>query len=232
MSPWNVLHLGWAPIATFLVAGMTSGAPAGESPDALDRLSEEIIRGELLAESPEEFGEPPSVRWTVANGDARHLVVSAGLLLRSVEHGDAADFAGDDGSGAEVRLDLVRPDGWNVSFALSQATNDVYSAVDESSAEIDRYLLGMERSWSVGRSIALATGVGVVWNDLEIEAGDPKRDIDGFGGYIEIRMTVSFAKRFRLGFGGRALFWEGEDGFGNTGSELSTTFATELGFCF
>jgi hypothetical protein len=226
--------------AVFLALAMTATAPAAETGEEdFDSLAGELLRKKLVGDQPQEFAEPPWVGPAATEpppassgaGSSKKLFLSAGMLLSSTEHGAVTEFVGSDGSGTEVRLGYGAPNRWSLSIALSQTVDGAFSQVDGTESVLNRFMLGTGRSWRLGRKMSIGAGGGLAMNILDIDDPEPNRDIEGLGGYLELRLGLTFGS-FDVGVSGRALAWQGTDGFGNKGSEFSTVIGADLGLRF
>jgi len=217
-------------------------ARAAETGEAFDEASRKVLNDELFATEREDFEEPPWLRaeeptparrpGPPAHRERGHLSIAAGMVMGTEEHGDVKDFTGEGGAGTEVRLAWGRPRGWNMALSLSQVDENLFSSVDGVPTTATRYLLGMERSWKIGRAVVMSTSGGLAYSAIDVDDPNTDRDIAGVGGYVELRLSIPVGDRICVGMGGRALAWQGEDGFGNTGEELSTIIAANVGMTF
>jgi len=199
---------------------------------AYARISGDIVEEALFAEKAPALLAPP---WLgplrIAFKGESGVYAHASWVLLNDEVGAGDRFAGT-GSGMEVRFDLRRSSGWGASLAFSQVDRGVYSAVDDRDVIVERYMLGLNRAPGGGRRWGLSPGAGVAWNVFDIQGDDSSLDIEGAGGYVELRAVGRLGRRGRLEAGGRAIYWRGEDGLGGSGDELSLVLNLGLGLRF
>jgi hypothetical protein len=209
-----------------------AATPPQKDGDAYARLSGDILAEALFVDEAPAFLTPPWI--TTSRGtseDVGGTYVSAGWVLLSDELGAADRFVGT-GSGVEVRIDLTRPSGWGVTLAYMSVDRGVYSAADDRGVSVERFLLGVSRTPARDRRWGLAPGVGVAWNVFDIHGDDPALDIEGGGGYVELRAIGRIGRRFRIEAGGRAIYWRGKDGLGGSGAEVSVIVSAGLALRF
>lgn len=220
-------------IGICLAGSVTLAAtPPQEDRDAYARLSGAILSDALFVDEAPAFRAPPWLAGRrVATEREREVYVSAGSVLLSDELGAADRFVGT-GSGVEVRIDVARPSGWGASFAFVSVDRGVYSTADDRGVSVERYLIGVSRSPARGRRWSLLPGAGLAWNVFDIHGGDPALDIEGAGGYVELRAVGRLGRRCRLEAGGRAIYWRGKDGLGGSGEELSIVLGVGLALRF
>jgi len=220
-------------LCILLSGGASLAASDSEkSGDAYARISGDIVAEALFAKEAPTLQSPP---WLgplrLALKGESGVYAHASWVLLSDELGAGDRFAGT-GSGMEVRFDLRRSSGWGASFAFSRVDRGVYSAVDDRGVSVKRYLLGASRVPAGGGRWGLSPGAGLAWNVFDIQSDDPLLDIEGAGGYVELRAVGRLGRRGRLEAGGRAIYWRGEDGLGGSGDELSLAFDLGLGLRF
>ncbi len=222
-------------IALLLPAGIALGAGAqggGKAEDAYERLSGEVLADTLLAGSAQSFRAPPWLELKApSRGRESRTFASASWVLLSDEFGAGDRFAGS-GSGIEARLDLRRPSGWGAAFAFSTADRGVFSVVDDRPVSIARYLVGATRTPERAGRWSISGGAGFAWNVFDVDAADAALDIEGAGGYAELRAVGLVGKRARVEASGRAVYWRGKDGLGGSGAELSIVLGVGMGFRF
>lgn len=219
-------------LAFFLPASFALGAGASGdagAEDVYERLAGKVLAEALLAGSAQSFRTPP---WLApARERESRTFASANWVLLSDELGAGDRFAGS-GSGVEVRLDLRRPSGWGAAIAFSTAGRGVFSVVDDRPVNVARYLLGATHTPERAGRWSLSPGAGLAWNVFDVDAADPALDIEGAGGYAELRAVGLLGKRARIEASGRAIYWRGSDGLGSSGTELSLVFGIGMGFRF
>jgi hypothetical protein len=227
-------------VVVLLVAAAARTAHAAGTDDALERTLRDVVTNQLFADAPEEFERPPwllseepaGAHTKTADGTGARMSIGAASVFGTEERGDAHDYAGDGGAGTEFRLAYGRPRGWRMAVALSQVGEGLYSAVDAASVLTTRYMVGVERSWHAGRVIAVSISGGLSYSVIDIDAVGDARDISGAGGFAELRLGIPLGGHLQVGIGGRAIAWQGEDGLGNTGEELSTIVSVDVGVTF
>jgi hypothetical protein len=204
----------------------------GEASDAYERLAGEVLAEALFADHAPAFRPPPWLGQNAASNERYgRTSASASWVLLSDEFGAADRFAGT-GSGVEVRLGLRRPSGWGGSLAFSTVDRGVYSVVDDRPVRVERYLLGASRAPARPGRWSLSPGAGVAWNVFDVDGADPALDIEGTGGYAELRLLGRLGRRGRLEASGRAIYWRGKDGLGGSGAELSLVLGVGIGVRF
>jgi len=220
-------------LCVLLSGGASLAASDSENDgDAYARISGDIVAEALFAEEAPALQSPP---WlgplrTAFKGESG-VYAHVNWVLLNDELGAGDRFTGT-GSGIEARLDIRRSSGWGASVAFSRVDRGVYSAVDDRGVSVKRYLLGASRVPAGGRRWSLSPGAGFAWNVFDVHGDDPSLDIEGAGGYLELRAVGRVGRRGRLEAGGRAIYWRGEDGLGGSGDELSLVFDLGLGLRF
>jgi hypothetical protein len=217
--------------ASFAASG---DGEAGDVGDVYTRLSGEVLAEALFVDAAPAFRAPP---WlgpgpgAVGRGGEGLMSASASWVLLSDELGAADRFAGT-GSGVEVRLDLRRPSGWGGSLAFLTVDRGVWSAVDDRPVSVERYLLGASRAPALPRRWSFSGGAGLAWNVFDVDGAAAALDIEGAGGYAELRAVGLMGRRCRLEASGRAIYWRGKDGLGGSGAELSLVLGVGIGVRF
>ena len=236
LFPWRGLATRLTCAFGVLFAGGVSlaASEAGKDGDAYARLSGDVMAEALIVDQTLFADEAPAFRappWLaagrVASGGEGGASASASWVLLNDELGAADRFAGT-GSGLEVRLAFRRPSGWGTSIAISTVDRGVYSSVDDRPVSIERYLFGANCTPARPGRWRLSPGVGLAWNVFDVHGADPALDIEGAGGYAELRALGSLGRRSWLEASGRAIYWHGKDGLGGSGAELSLSLGIGL----
>ena len=130
------------------------------------------------------------------------------------------------------RIEVSGSSAWAFSVVASTSEDGIYSVVDKADAQMGRYYVGVCYSRDRRDGFRFLPGIGLARNTLDIEGVDTAGDVEGLGAYVEVRLAVAMKRHIQLGAGGRVAYWQGEDGVGNTGEELSTSAFVELSFQF